>query len=451
MPEGLTDALILGGLGVLGAVLGALINVLVDAWCWEPRYRSPWRRPVPPGRARPWWVYLPIVGWWGLREGDPGRRPPAAPAAGRPDEDAFPDPTFIGRWFWLRSMAVEVATAVAVPTLWAFLADGGLVPARDRVPGADLTAPALVDFLLFGTVYFALAVATLIDLEDQTIPDLVTIPGTLAALAIAAAFPSSRLPAYEEGRRLGETVLGHLHAFSPDLFPARYASATGLGVAVAVITLWTFAVLPRRVILRHGLARAVRYFLARLVRGVPEWIVVGIGFAAILGTAAVWLFGRDPAAPTDAWRSYLSAVIGLGAGAGFVWAIRLLGQAALGKEAMGFGDVLLMGMIGTAFGWQVAVMCFFLAPFGALVISVADFLLHGRHHIAFGPYLSVGAVLVTLGWSGVWFGWADRIFAMGSLFVGILLAALVLMTILLLLMRLAKAAFAGRDQAVDGA
>ena len=46
-----------------------------------------------------------------------------------------------------------------------------------------------------------------------------------------------------------------------------------------------------------------------------------------------------------------------------MWAVRLIGTAALRREAMGFGDVTLMMMIGTFLGWQACSDLFFLAPF----------------------------------------------------------------------------------------
>ena len=40
--------------------------------------------------------------------------------------------------------------------------------------------------------------------------------------------------------------------------------------------------------------------------------------------------------------------------------VRVLGSQVLRREAMGFGDVTLMAMIGAFLGWQAAVLTFFL-------------------------------------------------------------------------------------------
>lgn len=52
----------------------------------------------------------------------------------------------------------------------------------------------------------------------------------------------------------------------------------------------------------------------------------------------------------DAW---MHALAGIAVGAGVVWAIRAVGSAILRKEAMGLGDVKLLGLIGAVVGpWQ---------------------------------------------------------------------------------------------------
>ena len=45
-------------------------------------------------------------------------------------------------------------------------------------------------------------------------------------------------------------------------------------------------------------------------------------------------------------------------GGGIVWAVRIIASQALGVEAMGFGDVTLMCMIGAFVGWQPALLIF---------------------------------------------------------------------------------------------
>ncbi|QYM79373.1 prepilin peptidase [Horticoccus luteus] len=67
----------------------------------------------------------------------------------------------------------------------------------------------------------------------------------------------------------------------------------------------------------------------------------------------------------DSFRSGVDALVGLLAGSGLVLWIALLAEAALKKEAMGFGDVKFIGAIGAFTGWQGAVF----AIFGGAVIG----------------------------------------------------------------------------------
>lgn len=72
------------------------------------------------------------------------------------------------------------------------------------------------------------------------------------------------------------------------------------------------------------------------------------------------------------------------------------GSAKLGRRgAMGFGDVLLMGMIGAVLGWEGAVLTFFIAPVFGLVCLSRMF--RQRYaEVPFGPFLALGAGAVML-------------------------------------------------------
>jgi hypothetical protein len=64
------------------------------------------------------------------------------------------------------------------------------------------------------------------------------------------------------------------------------------------------------------------------------------------------------------------------------------------KEAMGFGDVKLMAMIGAFVGWQGALLSLFLGcVFGAIVGSALALRSGLGLRIPFGPYLALGAIV----------------------------------------------------------
>ena len=105
---------------------------------------------------------------------------------------------------------------------------------------------------------------------------------------------------------------------------------------------------------------------------------------------------------TPAWsdnehlNGLLGSLLGLVVGGGMIWVTAVLGKLAFRREAMGFGDVLLVGMIGAVLGWPGAVLTYFLAPFFGLVFGLWQYLRHREHEVPYGPFLSMAAVLVML-------------------------------------------------------
>jgi len=107
-------------------------------------------------------------------------------------------------------------------------------------------------------------------------------------------------------------------------------------------------------------------------------------------------FGRGFALSTDTVAGPLAAsLIGAAVGAAATWLSGVMGKVLFRKEAMGFGDVKFMAMLGGLLGWRQVLLVFFIAPFFGAVYGVIHVLRTRDHHIAYGPFLSL-ATLITL-------------------------------------------------------
>jgi leader peptidase (prepilin peptidase)/N-methyltransferase len=89
-------------------------------------------------------------------------------------------------------------------------------------------------------------------------------------------------------------------------------------------------------------------------------------------------------------------VIGAAVGSGLTYGMAVLGKRLFRKDAMGFGDVKLMAMLGAFFGWDGAVLIFFIGPFFGLAIGIFLALKRGTRVIPYGPFLAMAAVCVML-------------------------------------------------------
>jgi len=92
----------------------------------------------------------------------------------------------------------------------------------------------------------------------------------------------------------------------------------------------------------------------------------------------------------------LGSLWGYFVGCGLVWGIRIFGTLAFGKEAMGLGDVHLMGAAGAVIGPLYVVVAFFVAPFFGLAWAGFQMFFKKIRQIPYGPFLSLGIFVVMI-------------------------------------------------------
>jgi len=93
---------------------------------------------------------------------------------------------------------------------------------------------------------------------------------------------------------------------------------------------------------------------------------------------------------------------GIVCGGGITWLVRGLSSLILGREALGFGDVTLMAIIGSFLGWQPTLVAFVLAPLCGIAVAVATRLAGGKGYVPYGPFLALGALAVMFAWRPIW-------------------------------------------------
>jgi leader peptidase (prepilin peptidase) / N-methyltransferase len=92
----------------------------------------------------------------------------------------------------------------------------------------------------------------------------------------------------------------------------------------------------------------------------------------------------------------LGSLWGYCVGCGLVWATRILGTLGFGKEAMGLGDVHLMGAAGAVVGPVFVLIAFFVAPFFGLLWVGCQIFFRKIRQIPYGPFLSLGVFAVMI-------------------------------------------------------
>lgn len=282
----------------------------------------------------------------------------------------------VGLWWW------EVRMLGQVP-------DGAVRP--DLIPVCLRYAAHVLLFVL-------LAAASWVDLRQRVIPDAITVPGVLAGLAWNGCLPATLLPighAVERSFAPPSIVPDVLGAFGPlhhAGLPAWASGVAGFAAAASLFAGWWWFGLPPAADGDPGVAKA---------GGIRLPLVVAT--AGAVGLVAAWRMGGDH------WAGLLTALIGLGVAAGMIWATRIGASSALGREAMGFGDVTLMAMAGSWLGWQACLLACVLAVFIGLAHGLLQLVRHSESELPFGPSLCLGLVAVVVGWRPIWAAAGDQL------------------------------------------
>ncbi len=131
----------------------------------------------------------------------------------------------------------------------------------------------------------------------------------------------------------------------------------------------------------------------------PDFVTVG---GMVLGVAVA----GGESLHLESWRPLARSIGGLAFGFGLLWLVRWLGSKAFRREAMGMGDVFLMGAVGALFGPVAVVVTLMLSSvFGSLagvgLMALAKARLGKFVAIPYGPYICLGCL--------VWMFWGPQL------------------------------------------
>ena len=255
--------------------------------------------------------------------------------------------------------------------------------------GPMATLPAMLAILI---CWSTLATVSLIDARTFYVPIRMTAAATIAAFVLwrMQALVPSIADAFPRGR------------WGLDILPVRVCVASVaamLGLLVSCVLLW------RGLIPRSFIDYEQEFIPASVIRMemfkeflflLPIIVAFVIGYW--LGTMPI-IQARCEVAT---FGVYGMCSFGFLVGGGIIWFTRIFASLAFGREAMGLGDVHILGVAGATLGWKIATITFFMAPFIALswlAISggLNRILGQKNREIPYGPYLAIACVISYLG------------------------------------------------------
>jgi leader peptidase (prepilin peptidase)/N-methyltransferase len=231
----------------------------------------------------------------------------------------------------------------------------------------------------------AFVAASAIDLELWIIPLgicwFVTAVGTAAGTLAGFVIEPSHIELYELFPTVGTKM-------------AAVSLGAGAGLILALAGLWSEIIKPSYP-MQEGeniTETEVKYndrkeILKEIVFLLPVLAGAVIGYSLLrVETAKSFL---DNIMQVYAAKGFTAVLAGYLAGCASVWATRILGTLLFGREAMGLGDVHLMGAAGAVIGSQMVVLAFFIAPFFGLVWALYQWIFKKSRQIPYGPFLSI--------------------------------------------------------------
>jgi len=159
------------------------------------------------------------------------------------------------------------------------------------------------------------------------------------------------------------------------------------------------AIIPVFWLVVFGLALGTFVDLEHMI--IPDRVSLG---GIVLGLVFSSLVPALHAQP-DGYGGFLSAFLGAAVGVGILWFVAVLGKLIFRKDAMGMGDVKLMGAIGAFLGWPSVLFTLLVSSFlgaGVGLTLVATGKKEMQSRIPYGPYIALAALIWLLWGPSIW-------------------------------------------------
>ncbi len=312
--------------------------------------------------------------------------------------------------------SIPIAGAIVAIVLWWWE-----VRAFGEMPLDEAGQPLLAEPMRVGgrllahlVLVWLLGAATWIDFRFRVIPDWITTPGAIAGLVATWLFPSILLPVATELPRPFATPIfaadvlgwaGPLAAFVADAGWNKHPPLAALAAALGMFSAWWYVCTasddPFAPADAEGSADQAGHGAedgTHPIRGasgvnVARLMLLAAGLIAVSAAGSVG---------GERFAALFTALVGIVVSGGIVWATRAGASVALGREAMGLGDVTLMAMVGAWLGWQACVLASFLGVLFGLVHGLAQMIRNRENELPFGPSLCAGTIAVIVGWRWAW-------------------------------------------------
>lgn len=108
---------------------------------------------------------------------------------------------------------------------------------------------------------------------------------------------------------------------------------------------------------------------------------------------------------TSAWLSLQDSALGAAVGFGLLYGVMVFGSWVFKKDAMGFGDVKLMGAVGAFLGWEAVLFTLTISSLLGSIVGLSLIAVKGREwqsRIPYGPYIAMAALIWIFGGSAGW-------------------------------------------------
>lgn len=348
---------------VIGACIGSFLNVVIYRVPNGLSVNEPKRSFCPKCKTQiPIWLNIPLVTWLMLRGKCKWCHSPIA----------------------FRYFLVELLTAICFLAVWKHA----------------ITPVGLPGVVALWVLVSLLIAATFIDFDHFIIPDSITIGGTAAGLVASFAIPALH----------GETVWWR-------------GGVDGLvGAAVGFSFLWLIVLMGKMMFgkIHHRWDEPVAFeisqpggeeapILIRLGEHTYEWGDVFFRKWDRLELDTKELFFDDAKVEFQERFRVLGDCLEVDGKRVEIDTVKKVGgkitSAVVPREAMGFGDVKFMAMIGAFLGWQAAVFTIFAASVAGAVIGLLQkgvFREQWSRPLPFGPYLALGAFVWIFTGTAVW-------------------------------------------------